>query len=70
MRAHLRGAIAAASRMKARDLEIYRVLHAMDRLDPASAAEAVRAMAEDRRGGVAHWRIGSPRPTNCARTSR
>ncbi|WP_280492039.1 TetR/AcrR family transcriptional regulator [Nocardia asiatica] len=53
-RGHLRGAIAAASRMKARDLEIYRVLHAMDRLDPASAAEAVRAMEEDRRGGVAH----------------
>ncbi|MBF6339359.1 TetR/AcrR family transcriptional regulator [Nocardia abscessus] len=53
-RAHLRGAIAAASRMKARDLEIYRVLHAMDRLDPSSAAEAVRAMEEDRRGGVAH----------------
>ncbi|MBF6222196.1 TetR/AcrR family transcriptional regulator [Nocardia abscessus] len=53
-RAHLRGAIAAASRMKARDPEIYRVLHAMDRLDPSSAAEAVRAMEEDRRGGVAH----------------
>ncbi|WP_054812607.1 TetR/AcrR family transcriptional regulator [Nocardia arizonensis] len=53
-REHLRDAIAAASRMKARDLEIYRVLHAMDRLDPSSAAEAVRAMEDDRRGGVAH----------------
>ncbi|WP_157103799.1 TetR/AcrR family transcriptional regulator [Nocardia harenae] len=51
-RAHLRAAIAAASRMKSRDLEIYRVLHAMDRLDPASAGDAVRHMEEDRRGGV------------------
>ncbi|MFF0546499.1 TetR/AcrR family transcriptional regulator [Nocardia thailandica] len=53
-RAHLRGAIEAASRMKARDLEIYRVLHAMDRLDPSSAAEAVRTMETDRLGGVTH----------------
>jgi AcrR family transcriptional regulator len=53
-RTHLREAIAAASRMKARDLDIYRVLHAMDRLDPTSAAEAVRRIEEDRRGGVAH----------------
>ncbi|MET7770527.1 TetR/AcrR family transcriptional regulator [Nocardia sp. NPDC005366] len=53
-RVHLREAIAAASRMKSRDLEIYRVLHAMDRIDPSSAAEAVRAMEDDRRGGVTH----------------
>lgn len=53
-RAHLRAAIAAASRMKSRDLEIYRVLHAMDRLDPASAGDAVRHMEEDRRAGVEH----------------
>ncbi|MFD3705310.1 TetR/AcrR family transcriptional regulator [Nocardia sp. NPDC058658] len=53
-RTHLRGAIAAASRMMAGDLEIYRVLHAMDRLDPSSAADAVRAMEENRRGGVAY----------------
>ncbi|HEY5857139.1 MAG TPA: TetR/AcrR family transcriptional regulator [Aldersonia sp.] len=53
-REHLRGAIAAASRMKANDLEIYRVLHAMDRIDPASAGEAVRSMEADRRAGVAH----------------
>ncbi|MBH0778442.1 TetR/AcrR family transcriptional regulator [Nocardia bovistercoris] len=53
-RAHLRGAIAAASAMMAGDLEIYRVLHAMDRLDPASAADAVRAMEENRRGGVTY----------------
>jgi AcrR family transcriptional regulator len=50
-RTHLREAIAAASRMKARDLDIYRVLHAMD---PTSAAEAVRRIEDDRRGGVAH----------------
>ncbi|MFC6010916.1 TetR/AcrR family transcriptional regulator [Nocardia lasii] len=53
-RTHLRGAIEAASRMKAGDLEIYRVLHAMDRLDPSSAADAVRALEQDRRGGIAH----------------
>ncbi|MET8649888.1 TetR/AcrR family transcriptional regulator [Nocardia aurea] len=53
-REHLREALAAAGRMKSRDLDIYRVLHAMDRIDPSSAAEAVRAMEEDRRGGVTH----------------
>jgi AcrR family transcriptional regulator len=53
-RAHLRNGIAAASRMKAGELEIYRVLHAMDRLDPDSAGGAVRAMEQDRRGGMEH----------------
>lgn len=51
---HLREAIGAASRMKARDIEVYRVLHAMDRIDPASAGDAVRSMEEDRRGGITH----------------
>lgn len=54
VRGHLRNGIAAASRMKAKDLEIYRVLTAMDRLDPASAGGAVRKMEEDRRGGMDH----------------
>jgi AcrR family transcriptional regulator len=51
-REHLREGIAAASRMKGRDLAIYRVLHAMDRLDPESAGGAVRHMETDRRAGV------------------
>ncbi|MEV6304499.1 TetR/AcrR family transcriptional regulator [Actinoplanes sp. NPDC051861] len=51
-REHLREGIAAASRMKARDLAIYRVLHAMDRLGPESAGGAVRHMERDRRAGV------------------
>lgn len=53
-RAHLRNGIAAASRMKAGEVEIYRVLHAMDRLDPDSAGGAVRSMEQDRRGGMEH----------------
>jgi AcrR family transcriptional regulator len=51
-RDHLRASIEAASRMKAQELTVYRVLHAMDRLDPASAGGAVRHMEQDRRGGV------------------
>ncbi|MEU4425556.1 TetR/AcrR family transcriptional regulator [Actinoplanes sp. NPDC024001] len=51
-REHLREGIAAASRMKGRDLAIYRVLHAMDRLDPESAGSAVRHMEQDRRAGM------------------
>lgn len=51
-REHLRQGIAAASRMKGRDLTIYRVLHAMDRLDPESAGGAVRHMERDRRAGM------------------
>ncbi len=49
---HLREGIATASRMKAKDLEVYRVLHAMDRLDPESAGGAVRTMERDRRAGI------------------
>jgi AcrR family transcriptional regulator len=51
-REHLRQGITAASRMKAQDLAIYRVLHAMDRLDPESAGGAVRHMEQDRRAGM------------------
>lgn len=53
-RQHLRDALAAASRMKAKDLEVYRALHAMDRLDPTSAGQALQTMELDRRGGVEH----------------
>ena len=51
-RRHLREGIAAASRMKGQDLATYRVLHAMDRLDPESAGGAVRLMEKDRRAGM------------------
>ena len=51
-RDHLREGIRAASRMKGQELAVYRVLHAMDRLDPESAGGAVRHMETDRRGGV------------------
>nr|WP_296076613.1 TetR/AcrR family transcriptional regulator [uncultured Actinoplanes sp.] len=51
-REHLREGIAAASRMKGQDLATYRVLHAMDRLDPESAGGAVQLMEKDRRAGV------------------
>jgi AcrR family transcriptional regulator len=51
-REHLRRGIAAASRMKGQEIAIYRVLHAMDRLDPESAGGAVRHMEEDRKGGM------------------
>lgn len=52
VRDHLREGIAAASRMKAKELAVYRVLHAMDRLDPDSAGGAVRHMEADRRAGM------------------
>ncbi len=51
-RAHLREGIAAASRMKGQELDVYRVLHAMDRLDPESAGGAVRHMETDRGAGM------------------
>lgn len=51
---HLRQGIAAASRMKGQELSVYRVLHAMDRLDPDSAGGAVRHMEADRRAGMEH----------------
>lgn len=53
-REHLRNGLAAASRMKARELDIYRVLHAMDRLDPESAGNALKTIERDRHGGMEH----------------
>ena len=49
---HLREGIAAASRMYAEDLPVYRVLFSMGRLDPGSTGEAVRKMEDDRAGGM------------------
>ena len=51
-REHLRGGVRAASRMLAADIEIYRVLHAMGRLDPDSVGGAVDKMDAERRGGM------------------
>jgi AcrR family transcriptional regulator len=53
-RQHLRGAIAAASRMYAADRDIYRVLYSMGRLDPASVGGAVEKMKKERAGGMAY----------------
>ncbi|MFL6100910.1 MAG: TetR/AcrR family transcriptional regulator [Actinomycetales bacterium] len=52
-RTHLREGVAAASRMLARDRDIYRVLHSMAKLDPESVGGAVQTMDEERRGGMA-----------------
>lgn len=51
-REHLRAGIAAAGAMMARELATYRVLHAMDRIDPESAGRAVRQMEDERLGGM------------------
>ncbi len=53
-RAHLRGGMAAATRMYAADREIYRVLFSMGRLDPDSVGGAVEKMKTERAGGMAH----------------
>jgi AcrR family transcriptional regulator len=53
-RQHLRGGIAAASRMYAAEPDIYRVLFAMSRLDPRSVGGAVDKMEERRSGGMTH----------------
>lgn len=54
VRDHLRDGIAAATRMFAREREIYRVLYSMAQLDPSSVGATVEAMLEDRAGGMAH----------------
>lgn len=53
-RQHLRAGIRAASAMYARDRDIYRVLHSMAQLDPASVGGAVQKMEVERAGGMAH----------------
>lgn len=53
-RLHLRNGFRAASRMLAAELEIYRVLFSMSRLDPDSVGGAVVKKEESRRGGMTH----------------
>ncbi|MGH3505702.1 MAG: TetR/AcrR family transcriptional regulator [Nocardioidaceae bacterium] len=53
-RTHLRSGIQAASRMLAAELDIYRVLFAMSRLDPDLVGGAVEKKEQSRRGGMAH----------------
>jgi AcrR family transcriptional regulator len=51
-REHLRGSVLAACRMLAADLEIYRVLSSMSRMDPDAVGGAMQRMGERRRGGL------------------
>ena len=53
-REHLRGGVAAATRMLAADRDIYRVLYSMAQLDPDSVGGAVAKMNKERSGGMAH----------------
>ena len=53
-REHLRGGLAAASRMYAADRDIYRVLFSMEQLDPDAVSGAILRMEEGRRGGMEH----------------
>lgn len=54
VREHLRGGIAAASRMFAAERDVYRVLFSMEHLAPGSVGATVERMAEERSGGMAH----------------
>lgn len=54
VREHLRGGIAAASRMFAAERDVYRVLFSMAQLDPASVGGTVDKMLQERAGGMAH----------------
>lgn len=53
-RDHLREGIDAACRMFATDLELYRVLFAMSRLDPDLVGGAIDSMERERIGGMAY----------------
>jgi len=53
-RRHLRDGIAAACRMYTEDLVVYRVLFAMNRIDPASLGGAVERMEQRRAGGMTY----------------
>jgi AcrR family transcriptional regulator len=53
-RRHLREGVAAACRMYAQDLAVYRVLFTMNHLDPASLDGAVEKMEQNRAGGMAY----------------
>jgi AcrR family transcriptional regulator len=51
-RQHLHGGIRAACEMFAADIEVYRALFAMARIDPDSVGGAVRTQEDNRRGGM------------------
>ena len=51
---HLRGATRAACRMFAGDLDVYRVLNAMARLDPDAVGQVIARAENDRRRGQGH----------------
>ena len=50
-RRHMRDGIAAACRMYAQDLPVYRVLFSMNHVDPASVGGAVQRMEKTERAG-------------------
>ena len=51
---HLRGAMRAACRMFAGDLNVWRVLNAMARLDPDAVGQVIDRAENDRRRGLGH----------------
>jgi len=51
---HLRGATRAACRMFAGDLDVYRVLNAMARLDPDAVGQVIDRAENDRRRGLGY----------------
>lgn len=54
VREHLRGGIAAASRMFAAGRDMFRVLFSMEQLEPGSVGATIERLAEERAGGMAH----------------
>ncbi len=51
---HLRGAMKAACRMFAGDLDVYRVLFTMARLDPDAVGQVIERTENDRKHGMRH----------------
>ncbi len=51
---HLRGAMKAACRMFAGDLDVYRVLFTMARLDPDAVGQVIERTETDRKHGMRH----------------
>ena len=51
---HLRGAMRAACRMFAGDLDVYRVLFTMARLDPDAVGQVIERTETDRKHGMKH----------------
>ncbi len=65
----MREGIAAACRMYAQDLPVYRVLFSMNHVDPASVGGAVERMEKTERAAWPTSPNGSPRTRCCATTS-